>query len=153
VYAHQFRTIRIYQKKQKLSTLKTVSCIVMYTDYFIFALRLTKMQSIQTHPSTYAIVTLERMRNSRHMARTPYTTSILTMALRKIGNEALYARLNPPRMFPYHPLIPIPYLPLPSPWPRPWPKLQTKPHNHGFFRNVSLPHKKGREKSKPPIPA
>lgn len=103
------------------------------------------MQSIQTHPSTYAIVTLERMRNSRHMARTPYTTSILTMALRKIGNEALYARLNPPRMFPYHPLIPIPYLPLPSPWPRPWPKLQTKPHNHGFFRNVSLPHKRERE--------
>jgi hypothetical protein len=103
------------------------------------------MKSIQTHPSTYAIVTLERMRNSRHMARTPSTTSILTMALRKIGNEALYARLNPPHMFPYHPLIPIPYLPLPSPWPWPWPKLQTKPQNRGFFRNVSLPHKRERE--------
>ena len=107
------------------------------------------MKSIQTHPSTHATVTLERMRNSRHMARTLYTTSILNMALRKIRNEALYTRLNPPHMFPYHPLIPIPYLPLPSPWPWPWPKLQTKPHDHVSFRNVSLPHKRERETETP----
>ena len=109
-----------------------------------------KIQSIQTHPSTHAIVTLERMRNSRDMARTPYTTSILTMALRKNRKTRPYTQ-----GLIHHTCFPT-TLSSPSPTSR----YARHGHGHGLnfkLNHITMPffatflfHTKGREKIETP---